>query len=30
VPLTDEPWEALAEGEIIVLREGRIAVRRRA
>jgi glutamine amidotransferase len=24
VPLTDEPWEALAEGEIVVARRGEI------
>lgn len=28
VPLTKEPWEALREGELVVLREGRIAQRR--
>jgi len=27
VPLTDEPWEPLAEGEIVVLQHGRIAAR---
>jgi len=30
VPLTSEPWEALAEGEIAVLREGRLALRMKA
>jgi glutamine amidotransferase len=30
VPLTSEPWEALGEGQIVVLREGRIARRERA
>lgn len=29
VPLTKEHWEALAEGEIAVLREGRLALRER-
>lgn len=27
VPLTTERWEALAEGEVIVLREGRVVLR---
>lgn len=30
VPLSDEPWEPLAEGEIVVLREGRLVRRHRA
>lgn len=29
VPLSDEPWEALHEGELIVLREGKIVHRQR-
>ncbi len=28
VPLTDEPWRPLAEGELVVLRDGRIAAQR--
>jgi glutamine amidotransferase len=28
VPLSDEPWQPLAEGEIVVLREGRVILRR--
>jgi predicted glutamine amidotransferase len=27
VPLTDEPWEALDEGEIVVARNGEIVAR---
>ena len=27
VPLTTEPWSALAEGEVVVLREGRLIQR---
>ena len=27
VPLTDEPWEALAEGEVVVARHGEILER---
>lgn len=27
VPLSDEPWQSLAEGEIVVLREGRVVLR---
>ncbi len=30
VPLTTEPWEALREGEIAVLHEGRLAMRERS
>ena len=30
VPLSNEPWEALAEGEVVVLRRGRIIERQRA
>lgn len=28
VPLTDEPWRPLAEGELVALRDGRVAARR--
>lgn len=28
VPLSAEPWEPLAEGEIVVLQNGRVAMRR--
>jgi glutamine amidotransferase len=30
VPLTDEAWEPLAEGEVIAVREGRIVATREA
>ena len=29
VPLSDERWEPLAEGELVVLREGRVVQRER-
>jgi len=29
VPLSDEPWQALTEGEVIVVRGGQICLRSR-
>jgi len=28
VPLTDEPWEPIAEGEVIALKEGLVRARK--